>query len=235
MTKILVVNGPSYASAVDNLGDIVLDPSELVTNGADFKLILFTGGEDVTPEFYNDTSPKRLCFNNKKRDKQEAKILNLARSLNIRCIGICRGVQFLNVMAGGTMWHDVTSHTGQDHTMSTKDGSIMSVTSLHHQMIIPPKDAHIIGWSTERRSSHYYGKNDELGEAPKVEPEAALFPGIESAGAQYHPEYMHPGTDGWKWFNQLAEDLIKIKDYSDIIKKYMGEQCTNQNTQLLPL
>jgi len=235
MTKILVVNGSSYAAAVDNLGDIVCDPSELVTNGADFKLVLFTGGEDVTPEFYNDTSPKRLCFNNEQRDRQEAKIFNLARSLKIRCIGICRGIQFINVMAGGTMWHDVTSHAGRNRLMSTKDGSIIEVTSSHHQMVIPPKDAHIIGWSTKRLSTHYYGRHDEPGEKPVVESEAVLFPGIESAGAQYHPEYMPRDSDGWKWYNQLAKDLIEIEDYSDIIKKYMGEECTNQNTQLQPL
>lgn len=231
MSKILVVNGPNYASAVDNLGDIVFDPSELVSNGAEFKLVLFTGGEDVSPSYYNDASPKRLCYYNEGRDRAEAEILGLARALKIRCIGICRGIQFLNVMAGGAMWHDVTNHSGHDHDMTTLNGETVSVTSLHHQMIIPPEEAHIIGWSTKRLSNHYIGKNDEAMEGPEIEPEAALLPGLESAGVQYHPEYMGRDTMGWKWFNDLARDLMEIKNYSDIIKKYTEGACTNQSMQ----
>lgn len=230
MSKILVLNGAGYASAIDNLGDIVYDPSELVTNGSDIGLVLFTGGEDVTPSYYNDTSPKRMCYYNEERDRQEAEVLTIARALKIRCIGICRGVQFLNVMSGGEMLHDVTHHSGGDHDMETHDGNIIKVTSLHHQMIVPSGHATVIGWSPTQRSTHYYGKNDEKVIGPAREPEAALFPGLESAGAQYHPEYMDRDTDGWKWFNQLAKDLIEIEDFSDIIKKYTEVPCTNQHT-----
>lgn len=229
--KILVVNGRSYASAVDNLGEIVYDPSKLVTEGAGFKLVLFTGGEDVTPSYYNDESPRRLCYYNEERDRQEAEILAIARALNIRCIGICRGVQFLNVMAGGKMLHDVDRHAGPYHNMTSSTGEIIRVNSLHHQMIVPPKDAHLIGWATDHQSTRYYGEKDELVDAPTVEPEAALFPGLESAGAQYHPEMMARNTVGWMWFNQLAKDLIEIENFDDIITKYMGKSWETHNTQ----
>lgn len=231
MAKILVVNGPSYASALANLGEITHDPSQLVTEGSKFKLVLFTGGEDITPSYYEDKSPKGMCYYNEHRDKAEAEILGIARALDIRCIGICRGVQFLNVMAGGKMFHDVDNHAGQYHNMATKTGGLIRVNSLHHQMIIPPENSHLIGWASEHRATRYYGVNDTLVEAPKVEPEAILLPGLQSAGVQYHPEMMAENTDGWRFFNELAKDLIEIENFDTIIEKYTGASCTKQSTQ----
>lgn len=225
MSKILVVNGNSYADAVKNLGDIVYDPAELVRDGDAFKLVLFTGGEDITPSFYGDTSPHNMCFYSEKRDRMETEILGIARALGIRCIGICRGVQFLNVLAGGKMYHDVSRHAGIRHHMTTAMGEEFEINSLHHQMIIPPKDSHLIGWSTDRMSLRYYGDKDSLVDGPDKEPEAVLLPSLESAGVQYHPEMMQDRTEGYKWFEQLARDLIEIEDFNDIIKKYTGAAC----------
>lgn len=232
MTKILVVNGPSYASAVEALGDISYKPSELLNEGDAFKLVMFTGGEDITPSYYGETSPHGMCYNSERRDKMEAEILGIARSLNIRCIGICRGSQFLNVMAGGQMYHDVSGHAGSTHLMTTANGEELMVNSLHHQMLIPAKDSHLIGWSTERRSLRYYGDKDVLVDGPEKEPEVLLLPGIESAGAQYHPEMMPVGSEGFKWFEQLARDLIEIKDFSEIIKKYTEATWNKHSMQL---
>lgn len=232
MTKILVVDGgPMYGRAVENLGELIYDPSKLVTESSKIKLVLFTGGEDITPSLYGETSPLKMCWNCEERDKYEARIIETARSLGIRCIGICRGVQFINVMAGGRMYHDVTSHAGPNHEMTTPLGQTIKINSYHHQMVIPPETAELIGWSSENRSHHYYGDRDEKVEGPEKEPEAILYPNLESAGAQYHPEMMPPDTAGWKWFNNLARDLIEIENFSDIIKKYTGDkQWVAQNT-----
>lgn len=225
LSKILVLNGPSYASAVEGLGDIVYDEVKFFTNPKSFSLVLFTGGEDVTPSIYGHSSPNHMCYYNEGRDRHEANVFEVALKNKIRMIGICRGIQFLNVMAGGQMYHDVNNHSGQGHMMQTSNGKEFKVSSLHHQMIIPPIDAKVIGWSTDRMSDHYYGDNDLLVEGPEKEPEAALFPRIESAGVQYHPEFMDLDTDGYKWFHELANDLIEEKKFSDIIEKYSGETC----------
>ncbi len=234
MTKILVVNGPSYASAVKALGDISYKPSDLLDKTNNFKLVMFTGGEDITPSYYGETSPHSMCYNSERRDRMEAEILGIARSLDIRCIGICRGSQFLNVMAGGKMYHDVSNHAGSTHSMTTARNEELMVNSLHHQMIIPAKDSHLVGWSTKRRSLRYYGDKDALVDGPEKEPEVLLFPGIESAGAQYHPEMMPVDSEGFKWFEQLAKDLIEIEDFNDIIKKYTEVACNKHSMQSAP-
>ena len=230
MSKILVVNGPNYGRAVEGLGEIVTDPEELITNPGDIKLVLFTGGEDVTPAYYGHTSPNHYCMYNESRDQEEFEIFQLSQAIGIRSIGICRGSQFINVMAGGTMIHHMDNHAGPWHNMETLNGEIIRVTSTHHQMSVVPDDSFLIGWSKENLATRYYGDGDEKIGPPEKETEAALFPNIESAGVQYHPEVMSKETEGWKWFFNLAKDLIEIDKFYDVVEKYGGQVCMRQDT-----
>jgi len=233
MNKILVVNGGSYAAAVKGLCEIVTDIAELFKNPEEFKLILFTGGADVTPEYYNESSPKRYCMSNTERDRQESEIFKFARKHNIRTIGICRGVQFINVMSGGTMYHHVTNHENGMHYMKTESGPEIKINSYHHQMIIPPRSAYVIGWAAENLSTCYIGDYDRPTTSPYREPEAALFPNTESAGVQYHPEAMSQGSNGYLWFYNLAKMLIEEPDFSLIIKHYTERTCNKPQSRTL--
>ena len=69
--KILVLNGNSYGAALEGLGVLSFDKKEFMSKPDDFKLVQFTGGEDVSPSFYGDTSPKGLCHNSMHRDIEE--------------------------------------------------------------------------------------------------------------------------------------------------------------------
>ncbi len=232
MTKILVVLGRSYATAIEGLGEIVTDPQDFFYNPMEYGLILFTGGEDITPEWYGHTSPGYRCHNSEERDIFEKKIFDHAVKNGIRMTGICRGVQFINVMAGGKMYHHVDNHSGSVHAMELPNSDIIEVNSLHHQMVIPPKDGIVAGWSPESLSPEYYGDKDILTEAPDIEPESIIFPSIQSAGVQYHPEMMSPKSEGWKYFYDMAKSLIVTDDFSDFISKFMGETWnTDQLTQ----
>lgn len=226
--KILVVNGRSYGDAVRGLGEIVTNPAELVNNPKDFGLVLFTGGSDVSPEYYGESSPKRLCGTSPERDRQEKEIFDFAIENGIRTIGICRGVQFINVMSGGTMFHHVNNHGGCTHPMKTSNGHVIEINSYHHQMVIPPHDAHVIGWSKKRRSDEYYGNFDLPVTSPDKEPEAVLFPSTKSAGVQYHPEMMDSDTDGYRWFHDLARVLMEEPNFDSIVKLYTEETCKGQ-------
>ena len=221
--KILVVNGPSYGSSVEGLGKLDTNVTEFIKNPENYKLILFTGGADITPEYYGEKSPNNLCYNNEKRDQEELIIFELALKHKIRMIGICRGSQFLNVMAGGTMLHDVDNHSVTRHGMETYNSGVIVVNSLHHQMIIPNKNSIVIGWADSKQSTKYYGNHDLPVEAPEKEVEAVLFPNINAAGVQYHPEMMPIESDGAVWFHNLAESLIKENNFSTIVNKYAGD------------
>ena len=208
--KILVVSGNSYARALEGLGDFTDDVASFMESPKDFALVLFTGGADVSPELYGDTSPKRLCGTNPSRDAEEVKIFKVALEAGIKMTGICRGSQFINVMSGGRMMHDVRNHGGRDHIMVTPSGDEVVVNSYHHQMSIPSDEGHIIGWSKDRISGRYIGRGDEVENYEGVEVEAIYYPHTRCAGAQYHPEMMSPESDGYHWYRTMVADFLDM-------------------------
>jgi putative glutamine amidotransferase len=83
--KIFVVGNASYyADWIENC--------ELVNDITEAKVILFTGGEDVSPEFYGEEDPRGICFCNYSRDEEEANIFEQVRPDQV-CLGICRGLE----------------------------------------------------------------------------------------------------------------------------------------------
>lgn len=120
--------------------------------------VLISGGHDVGPENYGAV-PKGYCGTiMPMRDRQD---IFVARYMAIECqkpvLGICRGVQVLNTMAGGKLYQDLEiegsfeHHFGSIyprnvgwHTVELKPGSwlskiygreILSVNSFHHQAV----------------------------------------------------------------------------------------------------
>ena len=229
MNKILVVNGASYFKAVKNLADYSNDIGHFMKKPSDFSLVLFTGGEDISPELYGETSPKGVCSYSIERDIYEKNIFNHAVKHSVKMTGICRGIQFLNVMAGGKMIHHLNAHGGCMHEMSTSREEKVQVNSYHHQMVLPPKDAVIIGWASEIRSNVYIGDKDLEVKPPSKEIEAVIYPNINAAGVQYHPEMMEVTSSGYKWYEQLVNDLMQTESMEELINQYTstGDQKCN--------
>ena len=227
--KVLVVSGDSYALPIEGLGEITNDVDYFIEHPNEFKLVMFTGGEDVTPSLYGDDSPDRMCWFNIKRDEFEREIFNVALENKILMTGICRGVQFLNVMSGGKMMHHITGHTGgRDHLMQLITGHKIVVNTLHHQMMLPPEDSILIGWSAEKLSSMYLGWHDEEVDYKGTENEAVIFPKTRAFGVQYHPEMMKETSDGFLFYRQMVKNALVLtwekfidaytKGYDDVEK-----------------
>ncbi len=69
--------------------------------------ILFTGGQDVSPELYQETSIGNLVSCCRKRDEMETIVLQEALKNDKSVLGICRGIQFINAALGGTLYQDI--------------------------------------------------------------------------------------------------------------------------------
>ncbi len=204
--KILVLNGMSYATAILGLGDIQYSRKSFLDRPQDFKMVLFTGGADISPHLYGDTSPDGYCYNDPRRDDEEVEIFNIAREHGILMTGICRGMQFLNVMDGGRMMHHIDGHEGKPHRMQIPGISReIFVNTLHHQMAIPGENGIVVGSVNPRISDIYYGAADAEVEWQTPEIEAMLFPQIQALGVQYHPEMMRPETEGFAFFFNMVK------------------------------
>jgi len=204
---VLVVNdmcdlGYSYGLPFVSFGKLTTDIKILDESPEDVALVVFTGGADVSPSLYNHEKLPNT-WNNPERDEHEVKVFNKVKALGIPMFGICRGSQFLCVMAGGTLVQHVNNHGGQ-HDMRTHDGRLLKVNSTHHQMQFPPKGAKLLAWCEPPRSSVYEGFSG----TPEHENECVYYPNIKAIGAQYHPEAMKEHTDGFKYCVELADLLI---------------------------
>ena len=221
--KILVVNGPGYAEALKGLNkEFWFNKRRFLTCPEEFELVLFTGGEDISPELYGHTSPKRMCQSSMMRDEEEIEIFEKALENNIPMTGICRGSQLLNVLSGGVMMHHIGGHAFNGiHTIRTRthDTEIYA-TSTHHQMCVPGPEGHIVAWADPKRSTIYVGDGDEAMEYSGPEVEAIYYPRNNIFAVQYHPEYMPKNGSGYKWFENGVKDLLTM-DKDCFYSKYV--------------
>jgi putative glutamine amidotransferase len=106
----------------------IVDPSTSVADAlADVDGLLLTGGSDVDPAKYGEVPHPTVEQVDPARDEFEIALITAARVRNLPTFAICRGVQMLNVAAGGTLVQDIPSEiTG----------------ALNHRLVVPPHQAY---------------------------------------------------------------------------------------------
>ena len=161
-------------------------------------LILFTGGEDVTPSFYGENKGK-FTKNNKHRDDIEQDLFH-RMYYQIPKLGVCRGAQFLTVMAGGKLIQHVTGHNNTTDSIYYM-GKVLNIPSDHHQMMYPfnldKSKYSILGHSLHFKSDTYLNGENENIELPEnfLEPEIVFYNDFNSLCIQSHPEWISDNTD----------------------------------------
>ena len=76
--------------------------------------IIFTGGEDFAPAYFGEEEHEHLGEVNVTRDTYDLTLFKLALDRNIPTLGICRGLQLINVAMGGTLYQDLPSEKPSD-------------------------------------------------------------------------------------------------------------------------
>lgn len=157
---------------------------ELTTSVEECDLVCFEGGADVSPELYGEQNTH--SFSDVVTDWKSIVLYNNAKRLDKPMIGICRGGQFLNVMAGGKMIQDYPGHaiSGTHKLLFNPDDDFehwdgVQVTSTHHQVMAVGKESEVFA----------------IGSSPK-EVEMAYHHNDRSFSFQPHPEYMKKGEPG---------------------------------------
>jgi putative glutamine amidotransferase len=109
-----------------------------------FAGLVLGGGGDVDPAYYGEV-PAGTRNPNPKRDEMELELFRLARERDLAVLGICRGLQLMNVACGGTLHQDIgAAHSEVRHAVSVPPGSKLhgvvgnenfEIVSRHHQAI----------------------------------------------------------------------------------------------------
>lgn len=172
-----------------------LPDAKVVKTLEEADLVMFTGGEDVDPSLYNKSKGEHTG-SNLARDLMEKEVYEKATALGLPKIGICRGSQFLCVMAGGELvQHQL--NPGRMHTIQTKYHGEINISSTHHQAAYPfnlPRYSYeILGWTKDASPFHLDGEAKEL--APTLECEIVHYRSANALGIQGHPEFDYYRND----------------------------------------
>lgn len=127
-------------SVLDAGGTPILIPTVNDTErAADFvetiDALMLTGGEDIAPLVYNAEPRPELGGVDLNRDRWEIALLNASEERSIPVLGICRGIQVMNVARGGTLIQDIQAETD---SMIGHAPTHLPMESLHHTIEIEP-------------------------------------------------------------------------------------------------
>lgn len=177
--------------------------------------LLLTGGGDINPLLFGEEPQPRLGRVLTARDVNEMRWTEIALQHNIPILGICRGLQILNVALGGTIYQDIYSQSKRDRLLHTQTSprsetshyvylkensqlqkimmkSKIKVNSFHHQAIKDvASELSIVGQASD-------------GIIEAVEHKQAHF----CIGVQWHPEEL--AKKGEENSKKLFDEFIAV-------------------------
>jgi putative glutamine amidotransferase len=156
--------------------------------------IILSGGGDVMPLAYGQEPHPASLLQDPARDAAELAVIHAALAKNIPILGICRGIQILNVAMGGTLIQDIPSQVPNAcQHYSRAEGT----TGMHTLDIVPNTLlARILGQPTLPVNSYHHQAIAQLGKGLRINARAkdGIIEGIESddgrpiLAVQCHPE-----------------------------------------------
>ena len=192
-----------YVRAVEDLGGIPIVLPLVADLGARRRLLshihglLLTGsGPDLAPELYGERQRYKFRVMSQRRATFELEMAQMARAADLPLLGICGGMQALNVAFGGSLYQDIDAQRPQPlrHRQS------LPATQLTHAVCIAPKSLlhRIVKTKTLRVNSSHHQSVKAV--APSLTATAVAPDGVIEAiesssqrfllGIQWHPEFL---------------------------------------------
>jgi len=176
-----------------------IDVHDLCSLASRLDGIVFTGGGDIDPHYFGENPHYALGQVNPIRDEVEIGLCTWAMDNDKPILGICRGIQVMNVAMGGTLYQDIAAQLKSEVTINhsqtapgwhpihdvrleagSRISSIMGqqhirVNSFHHQAIREVATPFCVA-----------GRSDD-GIVEVIESRVHTF----ALGVQWHPERMY--------------------------------------------
>ena len=192
----------NYITSVQRAGGLALmiAPDPRLVDHPDEALdlidgLLLAGGEDIDPSFYNGHCHSETGDTVPERDRVEIALSRRAVERDMPVLGVCRGMQLLDVAFGGTLVQHLPDEVGHGrHRVSPG-----SFEGSEHDVRLDPGSlaARAAGGELRTTNSHHHQGIDELGEGFRITGHATLDELAEAIeapsarfvlGVQWHPE-----------------------------------------------
>jgi putative glutamine amidotransferase len=211
----------AYIDAVQDAGAVALmiPPDEWVEqhpadvlNGLD--ALMLAGGADIDPGTYGERRHRCTTNTRPERDRAEIALTLEALERDIPVLGICRGMQLLNVALGGTLVQHLPDDVGHnDHRRA-----LGSFDNADHDVRLEAGSlaAEACGELRHKTKSHHHQAVDTLGEGVVASGWSVLDDLVEAIelpdarwvlGVQWHPE-VDPRSRVVKAFAGEAADAL---------------------------
>jgi len=192
-----------YSRAVIDAGGLPLhlpldvEPSRFIEH---LDGLILTGGADVDPGRYGAENSASII--EVQRDDIEFELLELALVAGMPVLGICRGLQVLNVHAGGTLNQDVPSHARYD---------VDPAERIHSATIVRGSQLNRIYGDQVRINSLHHQTVDNVGSGLRVVArgddgviEALEMDDLPVVAVQWHPEMLNEVEPIFAWLIDMA-------------------------------
>ncbi len=160
--------------------------------------VLFTGGDDVNPALYGETRGELCGVPCDERDRMERTIFDYSLQHNLPILGICRGIQIINTLCGGSLYQDLPSEyhspSGTNHQMTPPYDRVCHQVRVVEES---PLFEIIGGLSSLGVNSYHHQAIKSL--APKLRPMAISEDGLIEG--VYMPD--HPFLFAIQWHPEL--------------------------------
>jgi len=196
--------------------------------------LLLSGGDDLQPCLYRQARRRdaRLDPPSAERDQMEWDLLAFAAARRLPVLGICRGLQLLDVFFGGTLYQDIEIQTGfRGHDCFLRDG--FALDHFAHDVeaveVDHPFAERLRRHGRFRVNSRHHQAVQELAE--ELIPIAVSPDGLIEALA-------HAGTDWWlravEWHpeNLTADHPVHLELYADFLEaadRFAASHATKVN------
>ncbi len=176
--------------------------------------VLLAGGDDCDPRIFGEEPHPSCETMDPRRQDNDLALAGAARAQRVPTLGICLGLQVMNVAAGGTLIQDIDSHLSTDinhvsppsnrarHQVEIRPGTFLSE-------ILPSGEYDV-------NSSHHQAVRDP-GQGLRITAQApdGIIEGLEDpkhpfyVGVQWHPEDMGGETSATRLFGAFVEAARK--------------------------
>lgn len=171
--------------------------------------LILAGGKDVDPNYYHEPRHPKLREVEPLRDSIELQTIEKALERDMPILGICRGIQTINVAAGGTLFQDISSFISTDieHSNPWESALDPGNAQAHHAIEIHPSSRlfKIVGEKSVIVNSYHHQSVKDVAPGFKVVARApdGIVEGIESLhhcfvlGIQCHIEFLWDKDPRW--------------------------------------